>query len=123
VSNRALPVRCREPGKRIRERSVGDAHDRVGAGQSGGCDHCHPDRRKGATVLATVKVRPGKVGVCGTDRAAADLDGVCARRRSGRQVGAKERLPDRTKERIASSAYADFSSARYVRVALTYRTG
>jgi hypothetical protein len=66
-------------------------------------------------VLATVKVRPGNVGICGTVGATADLDGVGARRRSGRQVGAKERLLDRTKERIGSSPYADFSSVRYVR--------
>jgi hypothetical protein len=40
-------------------------------------------------VLATVKVRPGEVRVCATASATADLDGVCARRRTERQVGAK----------------------------------
>src|SRR5256885_23512 len=80
-----------------------------------------PDRRKRAAVLATVKVRPGNVGVCGTVRATADLDGVCARRPSGRQVGAKERFLDRTKERIGSNPYANFSLSRYVRAPLTFR--
>jgi len=46
-------------------------------------------------VLAAVKVRPGEGGVCCTAGATADLDGVCARRRTERQVGAKERIPDK----------------------------
>jgi hypothetical protein len=62
-----------------------------------------------ATVLATVKVRPGEDGVCGTAGATADLDGVCARRRTERQVGAKERFLDRTKEQTGSNPYANSS--------------
>jgi hypothetical protein len=54
--------------------------------------------RKRAAVLATVKVRPGEVRVCGTAGATADLDGLCVPRRTERQVGAKEWFPDRTKE-------------------------
>ena len=57
-----------------------------------------PTGRKCAAVLATVKVRPCEVRVCGTAGATADLDGVCARRRTDRQVGAKEWFLDRTKE-------------------------
>jgi hypothetical protein len=55
-----------------------------------------PTGRKRAAVPATVKVRPGEVRVCGTAAATADLDGVCARRRTDRQVGAKEWFLDRT---------------------------
>jgi len=49
-------------------------------------------------VLATVKARPGDGGGCGTLRAAADLDGGCARWLEKRKAGTKERPPDRTKE-------------------------
>jgi len=49
-------------------------------------------------VLATVKVRPGDGGGCGTRGATADLDGGCARWLEKRKVGTKERPPDRTKE-------------------------
>jgi hypothetical protein len=38
------------------------------------------------------------VRVCGTAGATAGLDGVCRRRRTERQVGAKEWFPDRTGE-------------------------
>src|SRR5271155_3844453 len=98
----AFPVRCRGHGKRNWERCLGDAHDP--RPQSGS----PPTRRKRAAVLATVKVRPGEVGVCCTAGATADLDGVCARRRTERQVGAKERFPDRTKEQTGSNLMPTF---------------
>ena len=51
------------------------------------------------------KVRPREVGHCGVVCATADLDGVCARRRRQEcTVGAKERLPDRTKEQTRLQA-------------------
>jgi hypothetical protein len=107
----ALPVRCSEHGKRNWGRCLGVAYDPLGAAANSRSRSASPlTGRKRAAVLATVKVRPGEVRVCGTAGATADLDGVCARRPSGRQVGAKERLLDRTKERIGSSPYADFSS-------------
>ena len=119
----ALPVHCRDHGKRNWERCLGRrAHDPLGVAANGWSQFVLPPyRRKRATVLATVKVRPGNVEVCGTGRATADLDGVCARRRSGRQVGAKERLLDQTKERIGSNLHANFSWSRYVRAPLTFR--
>src|SRR5271169_1954699 len=106
----ALPVRRREHGKRNWERCLGVAYDPLGAvSNSRSRSASPPTGRKHAAVLATVKVRPGEVRVCGTAGATADLDGVCARRRTERQVGAKEWFPDRTKEWTEGNPCANFS--------------
>ena len=56
----ALPVRCREHGKRNWERCLGVAYDPLGAAANGRSRSASPPtRRKRAAVLATVKVRPG----------------------------------------------------------------
>src|SRR5580658_7017754 len=57
----ALPVRCREQGKRNWERCLGVACDPLGvAANSRSRSASPPTRRKRAAVLATVKVRPAK---------------------------------------------------------------
>ena len=108
----ALPVRSREHGKRNWERCLGVAYDPLGAAANSRWrrfDPRTPTGRKRAAVLATVKVRPGEVRVCGTAGATADLDGCCARRRTERQVGAKEWFLDRTKEWTEGNPCANFS--------------
>ena len=88
---------------------------------TGGLDSSSPRQAQACHRARRRQGRPGNVVVCGTVRATADLDGVCARRRSGRQVGAKERLLDRTKEQTGSNPYANFLSSRYARAPLAYR--
>ena len=41
---------------------------------------CHPDHNQRATVLGSIKARPGDDGVRGAARATAGLDSPCARR-------------------------------------------
>ena len=50
-----------------------------------------PDHNQPASVLGSVKARPGNDGACGQARATADLDSPCARRPQHVWVGAKKR--------------------------------
>ena len=62
-----LPVRYREHGERNWERCLGVAYDPLGAAANSRSRSASlPTGRKRAAVLATVKVRPGEVRVCGT---------------------------------------------------------
>jgi transposase len=70
----------------------GERYDRTRAnGNNPGGESASSQPRKPRAVLATVKARPASAAACGTDGAAASLDGGGARRAGAIAVGTKKR--------------------------------